>query len=156
MRSQLDDDLSEVSSAFVMHEARKLYFPETEGRTREEFAEDCDINVIMARYEKTGVISHNSPREPRYVDFTEIPDNLQEALTMLDDAKASFMELPASVRREFDNDPMQFVEYASDPSNLDQMREWGLAPPRAASVSPPVGEPAPAPGTPSDSPADGS
>lgn len=128
-RSQLEDDIRGKSSSYVQHERVKLYFDEDDGRTRQEFAEDCDINNIMARYEKTGVISHNSPREPMYLDFTEIPDDLQSTLQMLEDAREAFMTLPASVRRDFDNDPTAFIEYASDPNNIDQMREWGLAKP---------------------------
>lgn len=140
MRSQVEDDVGEVSSAYVVHEPRQLYFPEGTGKTRQEFAADCDINVIMARYEKTGVISHMSPRKPMYVDFSEMPDSLQDALSMLEEAKSSFMTLPASVRAEFENDPVSFVTFAADPKNLDQMREWGLAPPK--------GEPEPLPEVP--------
>lgn len=102
--------------------------------TRQEFAEDCDINVIMARYENTGVISHTSPREPLYLDLTEVPD-FRTAMDMMVDADKAFMSLPAKVRREFDNDPREFVDFAQDPKNLDQMRLWGLAP--AAPPEPP-------------------
>lgn len=140
MRSQIEDEIHDVSSAFVVHAPVELLIDPEEGRTRQEFAEDCDINVIMSRYEKTGVINHFSPRSLDYVDFSEIPDNLQDALQMLEDAKASFMTLPASVRTTFDNDPLRFVAFASDPKNLDKMREWGLAP-----VPEPDPAPAPAP-----------
>jgi phage internal scaffolding protein len=117
--------------------------------TRQEFADECDINVIMARYEKTGVISHVIERAPMYVDWTAQPSSLMDALAIMGDADAAFMSLPAKVRREFDNDPLQFVDYAADPANLDQMREWGLAPPAepadapdGASAAPPAPPPA--------------
>lgn len=98
--------------------------------TRQEFAAECDINEIMRRYETTGVLP-NDGREPQYVDFTEIPEDLMSTLAMMDRAQQAFMTLPARVRREFENNPHAFVEYASHPDNLDQMREWGLAPPKA-------------------------
>lgn len=127
--------------------------------TRQEFAEESDINTIMARYEQ-----QPWPLKPlteeAFVDFTEIPDNLLDTLTQLEAAKDSFMRLPAKVRREFDNDPLSFVAFASDPNHLDQMREWGLAPipepqealvptgapsaPASAPIAPPS-SPAPAP-----------
>lgn len=97
--------------------------------TRQEFAEDCDINTLMARYEKTGVINHFNNAQPRYIDLTDKPADLQDALNILAEAKDAFMRLPALTRREFDNDPAKFVDFASDPKNLDKMREWGLAEP---------------------------
>lgn len=128
----------------------------TEGasRTRQEFAEECDINTIMARYEATGVISHVDQRQPMYADLTQMPSDLQTAMTMLDAATESFMSLPASVRKEFDNDPYRFVEFAQFEANAGRLREWGLMAPeevvqppmRVEVVNPaPQGESAPAP-----------
>lgn len=97
--------------------------------TRQEFAEECDINFIMSRYEITGQLPMNNPGPPQYLDLTMMPADLQTALDLLNDAERAFMTLPAKIRREFDNDPQEFVAFASDPANLNQMREWGLAPP---------------------------
>lgn len=104
-------------------------FTEGPSLTRQEFAEECDINTIMARYETTGQLPINNGAEPRYVDFTAFPDDLMGTMSQLSQATDAFMTLPAKVRREFDNDPHMFVDFASDPSNIDQLREWGLAKP---------------------------
>lgn len=96
--------------------------------TRQEFADECDINTLMERYEKSGVISHVNRAQPVYMDMTVMPD-LREALDLMRDATLAFNSLPAKVRREFDNDPQQFVDYAQNPDNIERMREWGLAPP---------------------------
>lgn len=105
-------------------------------RTRQEFADECDINNIMRRFEATGVISHVDQREPMYVDLTELPRDLHSVLRILDSATESFMSLPAMVRREFDNDPHQFIAFAEKPENLGKMREWGLAPPETLPDAP--------------------
>lgn len=118
--------------------------------TRQEFAEEADINNIMKNYEATGKWPFQMEREPMYLDFTAMPD-LQTAMHHLQEADVAFMSLPAKVRKEFDNDPIQFVEYASKPENLSKMREWGLAPPEKAPeppvrvevVQPPPAAPAP-------------
>jgi len=99
-------------------------------RTRQEFAEECDINVIMARYERTGQLPVNSVEPPRYVDMTAMPSDFREAMDLMLAAEAAFMTLPAKVRREFDNDAKQFVDFASDAKNVDQLRDWGLAAPK--------------------------
>lgn len=103
--------------------------------TRQEFADECDINGIMAKYEKTGMLPVNGS-QPSYVDFTSVPSDLQEALRVMIDAEAAFMSLPATVRKEFDNDPLRFVEYAQDGSHLEQLRAWGLAEPEKAPDAP--------------------
>lgn len=105
--------------------------------TRQEFADECDINILMDRYEKTGMISHVNPRNPQYLDLSDVPD-LQTAHQVIQNAATEFMALPAKVRREFDNDPMEFVKFAMNPDNIDKMREWGLAPPKPEAAPPPA------------------
>jgi len=39
------------------------------------------------------------------------------------------MELPAETRAFFQNDPFKFVEYCSNPENIEVLREMGLAEP---------------------------
>ena len=113
-----------------------LYCPPEEAVTRQEFAEDADVNVLMARFEKTGQLPSNvGAQAPAYLDVSEVPD-LMTALSVVEDAKRAFMTLPARTRAEFENDPMQFVAFAEDPQNLDQMRKWGLAPPAAVPEPP--------------------
>ena len=103
--------------------------------TRQEFAEECDINTIMARYEASGVISHVNRAQPFYLDTTDYPD-LQGAMDQFREASLAFNALPAAVRREFDNDPQRFVDFASDSANLPRMREWGLGAPEKAPDEP--------------------
>ncbi|WNK12560.1 MAG: internal scaffolding protein [Microvirus sp.] len=104
------------------------------GMTRQEFAEECDINTIMARYEAGGAVSHVNRAEPTFLDTTLYP-GLQASMDAYRQAALSFAALPAKVRREFDNDPQQFVDFAVNPDNVERMREWGLASP--APVEPP-------------------
>lgn len=107
----------------------------TDSRTRQEFAAECDINTIMSRYNKTGVVSHVNPSAPRYLDLAGLPD-FQSAMQMMIDADQAFAGLPAVVRKEFDNDPAKFVDFATEPDNLGKLREWGLAPPEKAPEGP--------------------
>lgn len=111
--------------------------------TRQEFAEECDINTLMAKYDQhvIGGPGNMSPAVPQYFDFAEMPQTLLEFMHFQADAQRQFMMLPAVVRREFDNDPVEFVAFASDPANLEQMRSWGLAPPAKPSEPPAVVEP---------------
>ncbi|AXH77115.1 MAG: internal scaffolding protein [Microviridae sp.] len=115
--------------------------PYGESLTVQADAVDADINVIVARFGITG----QPPQELPFVtnvDLSEAPDTYQGALDILERARESFNSLPASTRSKFSNDPGQFMDFCSDPKNIDEMRKMGLAVPKAA--EPP---PAPPPGT---------
>lgn len=125
-----------LRSSYVPH---KPVLADTVGpsMTRQEFAEECDINTLMDKYESLGQFPMpQSP--PAYLDLTELPD-FQSAQNAMIVATEAFMTLPAKVRKEFDNDPGRFVDFAEKPENLDQMRAWGLAPPAAEPPSAPYG-----------------
>lgn len=103
--------------------------------TRQEFADECDINNLMAQYEKSGVISHVNKTPPQYLDLSETPD-LQTAINIIRDAETAFMTLPAKTRAEFENNPVEFIKFAENPENLKQMQDWGLAPVPAPEAPP--------------------
>lgn len=134
-------DLNEMeSSAYVeidrANPALYLDCSNLPSLTRQEFADECDINKLMAQYEKTGFLpSHNNPGEPRYLDVSDVPD-LMQAHAVLQEATASFMSLPATVRRDFDNDPIKFINFAENPENIEKLREWKLAPPAPVEPGP--------------------
>lgn len=91
--------------------------------------EEADINTIVRRFGLTGELPLTA-RVPFPLDFDcdEILD-YRECADRILQAERSFMSLPASVRSNFNNDPIAFADYASDPQNLPKLREWGLAPP---------------------------
>lgn len=128
MRHQGTNANGEPYGGFYVEHKRVQLDATKDGKTRQEFADECDINTLMARYEKSGIVSHVNRATPQYFDASDIPD-LAQALAIVAHAEDAFMSLPAKVRKEFDNDPVQFVKYAEDPANVDQMREWGLAAP---------------------------
>lgn len=112
---------------------------ELPSKTRQEFMEECDVNEIWRRYESQG--GKWPPPEngsiPTYVDFVGMPD-LQGAMKSMIEAEDAFMSLPAAVRKEFDNDALRFVEFASGnaPDRMEKLRAWGLAAPQKAPPEP--------------------
>lgn len=116
--------------------------------TRQDMAEECDINNIMAKYEATGYLPSVNGREPYYADFTAMPTDLRGAMDLMRDAEEAFMSLPAKVRKEFDNDAALFADFAADPEHREFLVQHGLAE-RAAPATPEVapGAAAPAPAT---------
>lgn len=101
---------------------------EDENLVQHHMQEECDVNVIMRRYQAIGELTHIYQMAGTYGDFSDVGD-YKDGVERIMAADAMFMELPASVRDRFGNDPAQFVEFATDPSNIDEMRKMGLAPP---------------------------
>lgn len=108
-------------------------------RTRQSEAEACDINAIMRRYEKTGVLPVEG-REAFFADVSNMPD-YRTALDHVHEARRYFMTLPADVREKFGNDPAGFLDFVADPDNRDEMVELGLLEEDATVVPPVVEEP---------------
>lgn len=107
--------------------ARVQFHPEAEGLTHQEMKEECDINNIMAKFEKTGMLEHRNQFAGQYGDFTNAPGDYQESLNAVLDAEEMFSTIPAKTRARFGNDPGAFLDFVSDPGNADEMVKMGLA-----------------------------
>lgn len=96
--------------------------------TQQHFRDECDINNIMARYEKTGMLIDplNPPtRQPLFGDFSGLP-SFMEAQNAIREGVELFEALPARIRKAFNNDPVAYCDFISDRNNLDQALEMGL------------------------------
>lgn len=102
-----------------------IQFDHSLDMAKQSFADECNINKIMAKFQRTGAIDHVHKYGPSYGDVTSA--TLHEAMNIIADAESMFEELPASLRKKFGNDPEQFLDYVQDPNNLEEMRELGLA-----------------------------
>lgn len=88
---------------------------------------ECDVNVIMRRYEKSGILPHmRDSKNARYGSFDSIP-TFQEAQNHIVAANHAFSLLPAKIRDRFSNDPVKYFEFVNDPSNSKELVALGLA-----------------------------
>lgn len=85
-----------------------------------------EVNNIIRRYNKTGLVDHVAKGKAMYGDFTEV-NEYRENLDMVKKAQDSFAGLPSEIRKKFDNDPGKFFEFATNPENADALVEMGLA-----------------------------
>ncbi len=116
----------QARSAYYPHQ-RVQQDPGGDSRTKQAFREETDINNIMRKHEKGLLIDHVNVHQGDYGNYIDAPD-YHTALNRLHDADAAFMTIPAEIRAKFYNDPAEFLAFAQDPDNLDEMREMGLAP----------------------------
>lgn len=116
---------------------------EDKSLTRQSEAGACDINRIMATYEKTGVLPEGK-MSGVFADVSEYP-SYQDVMQHIAEASSIFSHLPAALRTRFDNDPAVFLDFASNPQNEDEMRRIGLLPALEEPVPVPKAEDPPAP-----------
>ncbi len=100
-----------------------------DGRTKQAYADECDINKIMARFAVTNTITHLNKHEGQYADFSDF--DFHKQTNMLTRGREIFDDLPAEVRREFAQSPAAFFAYVNDPKNVNNLHEKipGLAKP---------------------------
>ncbi len=94
-------------------------------RTHQSGKDECDINLIMAKYVKTGVMDHQKEYGENYGFATSV--DLHEALTTVRTATEMFDALPAEIRTRMDNNAEKFLEFVQNPENEKEMLELGLA-----------------------------
>lgn len=97
--------------------------------------DETDINTIVKKYLRTGELPQ--VKQAAYLDLSEMV-SLQDALHMADAAQTAFLELPADIRRRFDNDPVKLVAFAQDDRNYAEAQKLGLIPPSQPDPKPPV------------------
>jgi len=102
--------------------------PPGETKTQQSAAQECDINYIMKRYEKTGQLPDMIKQDAQWGDFSDVPD-YQSALAIVAHAEEQFINLDAHVRRRFNDDPAMFLEFMGDSKNVTEAIRMGLATP---------------------------
>lgn len=92
----------------------------------QSFREECDINVIMARANRTGELPGVQGAFGEFADVSDAPDDYLAARNFVRDAEERFMQLPPKVRQRFAGDPYEILRFVSDPANRDEAIELGL------------------------------
>lgn len=96
--------------------------------TQQSFANEVDVNQIVARALKTGILGDPlsiQRRQEIFGDFSEI-GSYQDALNRVINAQKAFDELPADIRSRFNNEPGLLMEFLSNPGNRDEAIKLGL------------------------------
>lgn len=126
--------------------------------TQQQFTADTDLNEIMRRYGVTdrAIQPAAYPNGVPVVDLSEYAGlELRDLMDQIRTAQEAFANLPAEIRRRFDNNPEELWTYVANPANQEEAVSLGLltkdAP--AFTAAPPVAPTsAPASTAPSTSP----
>lgn len=120
--------------------------------TQPQFAGEVNINQIMERAARTGQIGdpfHQTVQEVIVGDFSSGID-FHEAQNRIVEAQQAFDELPAHVRKRFNNNPAELIDFCMSDKNKEEAIELGLIPkPEEKPVGEPVKKAAPEAAAPS-------
>lgn len=97
-----------------------------DSRTKQSFKDECDINNILKKYNKTGQLPDLIKSNPQFGDFSNSLDYVS-SLNLVIHAQAQFDALPSHLRSRFHNDPAQFLAFCDDPKNDPELVRLGLA-----------------------------
>lgn len=106
-----------------------------DGRVQEHYKDQVDINNILAKYRKTGVIDHVKKTQAKYGDFTDMLD-VAGNLDKVKKAEQAFEQLPAELRNKFKNSIPAFFEYLKDDANTEECIKMGLKKPKDKAPEP--------------------
>lgn len=114
-RHQYDDERDALE-----RKATDIDFTGQISMTKQEFTDDANLNITMARFGITDGALPPVAHDPRlFGDFTSAVD-LHTALDRIRAAWDMFDTLPAALRTRFENDPVKLYDWVNDPTNTQE------------------------------------
>lgn len=92
---------------------------------QQQFEEQSNINNIMKKYHATGMITHLNRKQGQYADMTQVKDYATSLQTVID-AQNAFMTLDSSIRKRFQNNPQELINFLKNPKNKDEAIALGI------------------------------
>lgn len=92
--------------------------------TEQSHKNQCDVNKIIRKYDRNGIINHVSKFEAQFGDVSGL--EFKSAQDKVIQAKAMFNELPSSIRKRFQNNPGSLLGFMENPDNRQEAIDLGL------------------------------
>ena len=91
----------------------------------ESHAATLDINYIVDKFTRTGVLDHNQQYGGQYGNFIagDIYEIAQDAIAQ---ANGIYESLPGAIRQQFPHGTAQFLDFINDPENAEEIEALGL------------------------------
>lgn len=129
------------------HPHPKVDFSDAPSMTRQEFADEANVNNLLKRYAQTGSFydptKPHSARQPLFGDFSKYNDfTVYQNLVI--EARDRFDSLPVEIREKFNYDPAKLLDFLADEKNRDEAIKLNLIAKAAAAATPESANAAPA------------
>lgn len=97
--------------------------------TRQSDALGTSIERILASHDASMIEQARIANPGAYMDCCEATD-YRSSMHKVMEAERVFMALPAVLRARFNNDPAEYLAFAQNPANFDEMVTLGMAVPQ--------------------------
>lgn len=101
-----------------------LDFSDTISLAEQHHKDAVSIQTIVQQHHVTGTMPINS-LPPQFSDQSDLP-SFHEAQIILAKGIEAFEAVPAHIRKEFDNDPAEYLEFIQNPDNREEIIAYGL------------------------------
>lgn len=105
---------------------RGIKFKNGDTKTQQHHKDRCNVNNIVERA-KRGQLPIFNNKVPIYLDMYNVP-NYKDAFDIVIEARNKFNQLPAALRKRFQNNPIMLLDFLSDENNRQEAIELGLVP----------------------------
>ena len=92
--------------------------------TEQAHKDYCDINKIIDRFDRDGIIKHVSRFEGKFGDLTGA--DFKTMMDQITGAQNLFDDLPVDIRNRFENSPAKLLSFMDDPNNRKEAIELGM------------------------------
>jgi len=104
-----------------------LVCPEEENRTEQHHKDEVNINNIVKRHGHELIAKTAALQQFKYDDV--VGNDFQETMNIIIKAQDSFQSVPSDIRKQFNNNPAEFMDYIHNPENKEQLVAWGMMEP---------------------------
>lgn len=119
------NDFYPTQSLFIRRKVYEYSEDEKVSIVEQHHKDSCDINNIVNKYMKHGVVPADRSAFAQYGDFSQVK-SFGEMMVKMREASQSFMTLPAEVRAHFENDAARFLDAFSDPNQQKYLLDHGI------------------------------
>ena len=106
--------------------------------TEQSGKDQCDINLIIAKYPQRIIASKLAKDEAVFADVSGI--HYQTSLNLVKETEANFMKLPPEVRSKFGNDPSKYLDFLARPQKAADQAQADRPPVDLFTLCHPVGD----------------
>lgn len=103
--------------------------------------DSCDVNLMIKRFENGDLTALGTPRDPVYMDVTDMPKTYAELYQKVIDAKNEFNALPLDLREKFDFDPDKYISQMGTAVWFDVMKDYYKPVPDPTVADPTIPDP---------------
>lgn len=108
-------------------------------RTQQQFKDELDVNNIVAKSNRGIAPSFTNRAVARYMDTSNTPD-IAEAFNIIQEAQEAFLQLPAALRLELDNDPVNITQLTQDQARRFKLLKEPPTPSQPSPTPPGAGQ----------------